>query len=111
MALSTTAMAVMALISGDGVTREIYEQLRREVNWEGNQPTGGMFHVAGFGDRGVRVVDIWASEQDFNNFAKTRLAPALQKRNVPLPKPEFIQIHNINVFPEMEKYRVAAQTH
>lgn len=104
-------MAILAIINADGVSKEIYEQLRKEVNWEGNPPPGGMFHVSGFGNKGGRVVDIWSSEQDFNNFISTRLMPALQKRNIPRPQAEIIQVHNINLFPGLEKYRVAAQTH
>ena len=103
-------MAILALIKADGVSKEIYEQLRKEVNWEGNPPPGGMFHVAGTENNGMRVVDIWSSEQDFHNFVNSRLKPALQKRNAPVPDAEIIQIHNINVFPGLEKYRVA-QTH
>jgi hypothetical protein len=103
-------MAIMVQISADGVTKEIYEQLRKEVNWEGNPPPGGMFHASGFGSTGARVVDIWSSEQEFNNFIKTRLMPALQKRNISQPQAEIIQIHNINIFPGLERYKVA-QTH
>jgi hypothetical protein len=103
-------MAILAIITGQGVTKEIYEQLRKEVNWEGNPPSGGMFHVAAFEGNGIRVVDIWSSEQEFNNFISSRLMPALQKRNIPRPQSEIHQIHNINVFPALERYRVP-QTH
>lgn len=63
-------MAILALISAEGVTKEIYEQLRKDVNWEHNHPQGGMFHVAAFSDnnQNMRVADVWASEQDWNNF-------------------------------------------
>src|SRR5688500_16991186 len=98
-------MAILALISAEGVTKDIYESLRKVVNWEHNQPPGSIFHVASFGsgNQGIRVVDIWASEQDFNNFVNTRLAPALQKLNVPTPNAEIFQVHNINIFPTAEK--------
>jgi len=79
----------------------------KEVNWEGNQPAGGMSHVAGFDSKGIRVADVWNSEQEFKNFVDARLVPAFQKRNIPLPEAEIIQIHNINVFPQLERYKVA----
>ena len=103
-------MAILALVSADGMSKEIYEQLRKEVNWEGNAPSGGMFHVAANGTKGMRIADIWSSEQDFNNFINSRIKPALQKRNISLPETEILQIHNINAFPGIERYRVA-QTH
>lgn len=98
-------MAIMVLINADGVSKEIYEQLRKEVNWEGNPPQGGMLYAAGIGNKGMRVVDIWSSAQEFNNFINKRLKPALEKRNAPLPQPEIIQIHNINYFPGLAKYK------
>lgn len=103
-------MAILALVSADGVSKDIYEQLRKEVNWEGNAPAGGMFHAAATGSKGMRIADIWSSEQDFNNFINSRIKPALQKRNIPLPQTEILQVHNINAFPGIEQYRVA-QTH
>jgi hypothetical protein len=100
-------MAILALISADGVTKEVYETLRKEVNWEKNHPAGGMFHVAGFRGSGIQVVDVWASEQDWNNFVNTRLLPVLKRMNIPAPKAEIIPAHNINVFPAIERFRVA----
>ncbi len=32
---------------------------RSIVNFEGNVPAGGLFHVASFSDKGVRVTDLW----------------------------------------------------
>jgi hypothetical protein len=66
-----------------------------------------MFHVAGFDSKGIRVVDVWNSEQELKNFIDTRLAPALQKRNITRPEAEIIQVDNINVFPQLERYKTA----
>jgi hypothetical protein len=60
-----------------GITEENYEQLRGEVNWEGNVPDGAVLHVASFGDNAIHVTDIWESAEDFNSFAETRLMPAV----------------------------------
>ena len=103
-------MAILVLVSADGLNKEVYEQLRKEVNWEGNHPPGCKFHAAGMGSQGMRIFDVWSSEEDFNNFINTRIKPALQKRNIPMPKTEIIQVHNINVFPGIERYSVT-QTH
>lgn len=63
----------------DNVTPEQYEAVRNLVDWEGNRPKGGNFHVASFGDGAMHVTDIWDSADDFNNFVQTRLMPGVQE--------------------------------
>jgi hypothetical protein len=52
-------MAIHLLIRGDGLTKEIYENARKEVNWEGNPPPGLNLHTVSFDNSGnLRVADI-----------------------------------------------------
>jgi len=89
-------MAILLIARGDGLTKDIYENGRKELNWEGNPPPGLIFHVASFDDSGnLRVADIWESEDQLNNFLNTSLKPYLQKFNVSLPKGEIYPIHNV----------------
>ncbi|HKH85627.1 MAG TPA: hypothetical protein VKA40_03685 [Nitrososphaera sp.] len=37
-------MTILAIHTGDGMTKDIYENVRKEVNWEGNTPPGVIFH-------------------------------------------------------------------
>src|SRR5258706_7069340 len=39
-------MATVMVMNWPGVTREHYEALRRETNFEGDAPRGGKYHVA-----------------------------------------------------------------
>ncbi len=60
-----------------------------------------IFHAASFDDSGnLRVVDIWESEDQSNNFLNTRLKSYLQKVNVSIPKGEIFPIHNVNALQE-----------
>lgn len=61
----------------EGVTPEMYEKVRKIVNWEGNSPSGAVFHVAGFTDAGLHVTDIWESPEQMNDFVQNRLMPAV----------------------------------
>ncbi len=100
-------MAVLCILSGEGFTKEKYEELRKEVDWEHNQPKGEIFHAIGFDNSGgYHVVDIWESEQDFNNFVTNTIKPVMDKFNAPMPKGEIIPIHNANAFQGIESYRV-----
>jgi hypothetical protein len=79
-----------------GVTPEQYEQAREVVNWEGDVPDGAVLHVAGFDGDGIRVTDVWESEEHFNRFAESRLMPGVQQIGIEgQPVVEFIPVQNI----------------
>jgi hypothetical protein len=101
-------MAILGIFTGDGFTKQKYEELRKEVDWEHKHPTGAILHAAGFDDSGnnIRVADIWQSEQDFNNFVNSRLEPAMERLNISMPKGEIVPIHNVNVYAAIDKHKV-----
>ena len=63
-------MAILAIFTGNNVTKQMYETLRKEVDWEHNHPAGLILHSAAFDNSGnnVRVADIWESEEQLNNL-------------------------------------------
>jgi hypothetical protein len=100
-------MAIHLFVRGDGLTKDIYENARKEVNWEGNPPPGLILHTVSFDNSGnLRVADIWESEDQWNNFLNTRLMPFMQKAKVPPLRTEIFPIHNINALPELDSYKV-----
>ena len=101
-------MAILAIVNGNNLTKKMYEEVRKEANWERDHPTGAYFHAAGFDDSGnnMCVADVWESEEQFNNFIKTRITPVMEKINAPNLKVEVYPIHNVNAFPGIEKYKV-----
>ncbi len=100
-------MAILLIVTTDGFTKDMYETLRREVNWESNPPPGVIFHTGSFDNSGdICVTEIWESEDQWNNFLNTRLKPVMQKGNAPPPKTQIFQIHNINALPALDSYKV-----
>ncbi len=101
-------MPILVINKAEGFTKDMYETLRREVNWEGNPPPGIILHAASFDNSGNNdcVADIWQSEDQWNNFLNTRLKPIMQKGNMPLPKTQIYQIHNVNALPAIDRYKV-----
>ena len=63
-------MAILAIFSGNNITKQMYESPRREVDWKHSHPTGVILHAAAFDDSGnnIRVVDVWESKEDLNRF-------------------------------------------
>lgn len=100
-------MSILAIFYGKGFTKNMYEALRKEVKWESQLADGGIFHAAGFDDSGdLHVADVWKSEQDMNNFVSSRLAPGMQKLNIPMPEVKIYPAHNVNVHPNADTYRL-----
>jgi hypothetical protein len=64
-------MTILAIHTGDGLTKDMYENVRKEVNWEANPPPGLIFHAASFDKSGnnIRVAD--AMEQLFKHSPET----------------------------------------
>jgi hypothetical protein len=61
-------------------------------------PTGLILHVAGPTDEGFRIIDIWESEQAWQDFRAQRLAPAIAALGGPArPEPTFRDLHPAHV--------------
>jgi hypothetical protein len=87
------------------VTPDQYNQVMRALELDKTPPSGSIFHVAGFTNGTMRVLDIWESQQAFEKFQKERLPAALQKAGInSQPKVQFFPVHNIYA-PNMETIR------
>lgn len=75
-------MATIMLMHWPEVTERQYEDVRREVNWEGDAPAGAKFHTAWFAADGFHVLDLWESREAFEAFVQNRLTPGVQKVGV-----------------------------
>jgi hypothetical protein len=79
-----------------GVTEEQYEATRKLVNWEREVPKGGMLHVSAITDKGLRVVDIWESAEEFKVFVDNRLMPGVQQLSIEgEPSVEIHPVHTL----------------
>jgi hypothetical protein len=59
---------------------DMYDALNKEMGMsEGNLPKGMIAHYAAPTDNGMLIFDIWESKADFEEFAATMLAPAMEK--------------------------------
>ena len=82
-------MAVVVVMQGPGFTRENYEEsVRRLTDGKSRVETpadwpveGVLAHIAGEGEDGFRVVDVWESEEAFKRFGET-LVPILRDMGV-----------------------------
>lgn len=92
-------MAVVLVHQGPTVTQENYEETVRKLTG-GKEPLdslsdwpveGIISHVAGEGDSGFRVVDVWESEEAARNFGE-KLGPILEEVGI-TDQPELYPAH------------------
>jgi hypothetical protein len=91
-------MPVVAVFESPGFTQENYEESVRRIAGKsqlespGDWPVPGLLaHVAGQGQNGFRVVDVWDSQESFDSFGAT-LLPILQEIGVE-GQPEVYSTH------------------
>jgi hypothetical protein len=69
-------------------------------------PAGLILHVAGPTAEGVRVIDIWESEQAWQRFRAERLAPAIAALGGPArPESIFRDLHPVHIVPRQAVVR------
>ena len=82
---------------------EIYDAVAAKLDVENDSPEGMIVHTAiDLGDRGIRIVDVWESQDAFEHFRDERLMPAIQAvlsdRGIEPAGPpsyEFSEIHHL----------------
>lgn len=75
-------MAVVMSMHWPQVSLDQYERVRNDVKWETKVPSGAMFHIAWLADDGFRVIDLWESVEDFQQFNDSRLTPAIARHGL-----------------------------
>ena len=92
-------MPIVAVFQPPDFTQEKYDQSvaritggKSRVESPADWPVEGLLaHIAGQGENGFRVVDVWESEEAFNRFGET-LMPILAELGVE-GRPDIYQAH------------------
>ena len=89
-------MATAMYLEWPGVTPEQYNKVMQLLDLDARPASGSTFHVAGFTNDSLRVLDIWDSQQAFETFQKDRLMAAVQNAGITsAPNVQFFPIHNL----------------
>jgi len=92
-------MKIIAILTGKGFTKEMYDTLREEVGWETKPIDGWIFHAVRFDDSGdLHMINIWESTEKMNEGFVSRLMPIMRKIGIPEPRGEVYPAYNVNVF-------------
>lgn len=80
-----------ALVSDIPVSWQTYKKIAASAL--DNIPTGLIIHAAGPTDEGVRIIDVWETEQAYKSFQEQQLQPLLAPRVDPTAVSVFRDLH------------------
>ena len=70
---------IMQQTMPEGTTLEFLDEITQQMGVEADPPAGLVVHTH-FADHGhVQVVDVWDSQEAFEQFQETRLMPTMQR--------------------------------
>ncbi len=72
-------MAVVIVNRIEGGDQAFYEQINPKVMPEGQLPDGCQLHIAGPVEGGWRVITVWDSDEQFQQFRNEKLIPAMRE--------------------------------
>jgi hypothetical protein len=72
-------MPVVIVNEMEGGGQDLYDQVNPKVMEGGNLPEGCQLHIAGPYEKGWRVITVWDSEEQFQQFREETLLPALRE--------------------------------
>ena len=90
-------MAVGIQMDFEGGTYEQYDEVLRKMGLAqmGPGPAGLISHYATVTDSGLRVVDVWQSQEQFERFAEEQIGPICQEVGLTgPPQMQFFEVHN-----------------
>jgi hypothetical protein len=79
------------------ITREQYDQVDREIQGD---PEGLILHTAAEHGGGMRIIDVWESEEAYRRFEQETLMPAMGRAGLEAPGGEpppldSYELHNL----------------
>jgi hypothetical protein len=90
-------MAIGVQLDFNGATLEQYDQVVQKMGFTPGGPgaPGGISHYCTKTDNGIRVVDVWESKEQFEQFAQEKIGPMAASAGFPgAPEITFFEIHN-----------------
>jgi hypothetical protein len=72
-------MAVVVVNEIEGGSKDLYEEVNPKVMPGGELPDGCQIHIAGPIENGWRVITVWDSEEQFQQFRNEKLIPAMRE--------------------------------
>jgi hypothetical protein len=89
-------MAVAIVMEFEGGTLDQYNEVIQLMGLTpgGAGPPGALFHWVTTTDDGIRVTDVWESQEQFDQFAQEQIGPHSATVGLPEPQASVHDVHN-----------------
>lgn len=90
-------MAIAVQLDFEGATLDQYDAVLEKMGLTpgGPAPAGAISHFATMTDTGLRVVDVWASREQFDAFAQEQIGPFTAEVGITAPpQVQFFDVHS-----------------
>lgn len=90
-------MAIAVQLDFEGATLEQYDEACTRMGFApmGPGPEGAISHFATMTDAGLRVVDVWQTREQFDQFVAEKIGPITQELGFGGPPAmQFFEVHN-----------------
>lgn len=88
-------MAIAVRFAPKSMNAAKYDECIKRLEQAGaGAPNGRLYHVSYGSTNELGVLDVWASQETFDEFGKT-LMPILQELGIDPGEPEISEVHNI----------------
>jgi hypothetical protein len=90
-------MPIAVQMDFPGATLEMYDTAcsKMGLSPKGPGPAGAISHFAAKTDSGIRVVDVWESQELFDKFGQDQIGPITQEVGFPNPPTtQILEVHN-----------------
>ena len=89
-------MAVAMFMHWPGVKSDQYDAVMARLELDSNPAAGGVLHVAALTEEGLKVCDVWQTEQAFRGFLEQRLLPVASELGIEgQPEITLLPLHNL----------------
>jgi hypothetical protein len=88
-------MAVAFILDFAGGTTDDYDAVLDKMQLGGRLPAGALFHAAGVNESGLRVCDVWESEEVFQRFAEGKIGPITEEVGLPRPEVRSFEVNEV----------------
>ena len=85
-------MPVAFVLDFPGGTMDQYNQVVERMHLDGRMAPGGVLHVAGSYEGGLRVIDLWENMEHFARFSDEQIVPHTQALGLPSPEVRMLEI-------------------
>jgi len=90
-------MPVAIVMEFEGATLEQYDEVIAKMGFEPGGPgaPGGISHWVTATDAGIRITDVWETQELFMQFAEEQIGPLTAAAGIPAPPTlTFHEVHN-----------------